>query len=79
MIDEDASLKVIESCRRVLRDGAARYHGKGARIDDIAIGITYAALDIATVWKDDPHAAIEWLRTVLDVQERGLLESQRPQ
>ena len=35
----------------------------------------YAAHDIAQNYKRDPFAAIEWMRTGLDLMERQLMEA----
>lgn len=71
---EEASAKVIEMCRRLFRRAAEEMEAKGARIEDVAIGLAYASQDVAARYKGDHHAALEWLRTCTDLQERQLLK-----
>lgn len=71
--DEDRSLANIETCRRINRRAGALYVAKGVRPDDVAIAAAFSAHDLAMHDGRDPHGAIEWLRTTLDVMERDLL------
>lgn len=74
--DEDRSLVHIETCRRVNRRAAAMCAEQGVALDDVAIAAIYTALDLATTLKGCPVAAVVWLRTAVDVQERSLLTGQ---
>ncbi|GGE21889.1 hypothetical protein GCM10011529_30640 [Polymorphobacter glacialis] len=71
--DEHRSVAVIEMCRRVNRIAAAKYAEHGASLEDIAIASIYTAFDLATKLKGSPIAAVEWLRTAVDVQERDAM------
>lgn len=72
--EEDGSLRAIETARRIFRSAAERMEAHGVRLEDVAIGLAYAAEDVAARYKGDHHAAIEWLRTANDLQERQLLD-----
>ena len=72
--DEERSVRNIETCRRINRAAAARYAEHGVSAEDAAIAAIYSAHDLAMATGRDAHAAIEWLRTALDLQERQLLK-----
>ena len=73
--DEHRSVAVIEMCRRVNSAAAAKYAEQGVSIEDIAIASIYTAFDLATTLEGSPMAAVEWLRTAVDVQERDAMSS----
>jgi len=76
MSDEDISLRNIHRCRTINAKAAALCATQGATLEDVAIAASYSALDIATAFKGgDVHAAIEWLRTGLDLQERTVMNA----
>ena len=76
---EASSMQVIEFCRRFNRRMAEKQAEIGARIEDIAIGAIYSAVDLAQAHTGDPVAAIEWARTALDVMERRILSGEAVQ
>lgn len=68
----------IELCRRINRRAADQYQAKGVEPADIVIAAIYSAHDLASGLHDgNPVAAIEHLRTALDVMERQLLGDAR--
>lgn len=70
--------EAIEMCRRVNRSAAQRYVAKGIEPVDAVIAAIYSAHDLATdLHNGDGHAAVEYLRTALDLMERQLLEADR--
>ena len=71
--DEDISMKAIDLTRDLCRRAALECQAHGISVEDVAVGSLYAAHDIAQRFKQDPFAAIEWLRTGLDLMERQLL------
>lgn len=72
---EQLSLQHIEMCRRISRRAAEQFRAMGVEADDVAIAAIYAAHDLAMDTGRDPHQAIEWLRTALDLQEAQLLDT----
>lgn len=75
--EETQSMKNIASVRLLAIKLAAECAKHGASLEDIAIAQTYALIDLATEHRRNPHDAIEWVRTALDVHERALLEQAR--
>ena len=71
--EEAASLGRIEATRRVARKAADLCVARGASIEDVAIGMAYAAFDVAERHAGEGQGAIEWLRTSIDVIESALL------
>jgi hypothetical protein len=72
--EEECSLAVIEFCRTHFRKlGVVEFAKIGARPEDISIGAIYAAFDLAEGFAGDGVAALEWLRTGLDLMERQVL------
>ncbi len=74
MTDERATLAKIDKCRAINRRAAAKYAEHGVAPIDAAIAAVYSAHDLAVHAGKDPHAAIEWMRTALDIMERNLFE-----
>lgn len=74
--DEDQSMVAIELCRKINRSAATKFHERGVSPEDIAIASLYSSLDLAMELKGDSMAAIEWLRTGLDVMERDAMAGQ---
>lgn len=72
--EETASLGRIEATRRIGRKAAELCVARGATIEDAAIGITYAAFDVAERHAGPGQGAIEWLRTSIDVLEAALMK-----
>jgi hypothetical protein len=72
---EEVSIQKIERCRRLFRRAAVMMEAHGVRLEDVAIAASFASEDIAARHKGGHHAAIEWLRTALDLQERQLLDA----
>ena len=75
--DEDISMKAIEIARDLMRKAAVECERKGISLEDVAVAALYASMDIAQRFKVDPtgFAALEWLRTGLDLCERQLLNT----
>ena len=72
--DEEISLKAIELTRHLCRRAAIECQARGITDEDVAVASLYAAHDVAQNYKSDPFAAIEWMRTGLDLMERQLLK-----
>lgn len=74
----DQAAKVIETCRDINRHAAAQCVAKGVEPVDATIAAIYSAHDLASaIHAGDSHAAIEYMRTALDLMERQLLELDR--
>ena len=69
--DEVVSERAIEIVRDLQRRLANECHAKGISPEDIALASLYSAFDIAEGAKGPGGVAVEWLRTGLDVIERG--------
>lgn len=72
---EQTSLQHIEMCRRISRRAAEQFRALGVEADDVAIAAIYAAHDLAMDTGRNPHEAIDWLRTALDLQEAQLMDT----
>ena len=72
--DEDRSLANIELCRRLNRSAGEKYAEHGVAHEDISIAAVYSAHDLAMHAGRDPHGAIEWMRSALDVMESKFLD-----
>lgn len=64
----------IERVRELHRKLSQRASERGVSRQDLSIAALYAALDIGQTSEGDAFAAIEWMRTGLDVLERAMLE-----
>ena len=71
--DEDLSVSAIDLCRNINRKAANQYSARGISPEDIALAAIYSAFDIAEVAKGSGMAAVEWLRTALDLIERQVM------
>jgi hypothetical protein len=71
--DEDISINAIELTRDLCRRMAIECQARGISLEDVSVASLYAAHDVAQNFKGDPFAAIEWMRTGLDLMERQLL------
>lgn len=71
--DEATSLKAIDVVRGLHRSLANQCYDRGITPGDIALGSLYAAFDIAEGAKGPGIAALEWLRTGLDLMERQVM------
>lgn len=71
--DEDLSVSAIDLCRNINRKAANQYAARGISPEDIALAAIYSAFDIAEVAKGPGMAAVEWLRTGLDLIERQVM------
>jgi len=77
MTEEDIAERNHFLVRRMATNLGKKYFEKGVLPVDIAIGLTYAALDhAAAMHGDDQHAAVEWMRSTLNEFERSMLEQQ---
>jgi hypothetical protein len=74
--DEQISMKAIELTRDLCRRAAFECQARGITAEDVSVAILYAAHDIAQNFKQDRFAAIEWMRTGLDLMEAQILHSQ---
>jgi hypothetical protein len=72
--DEEISMKAIELTRDLCRRAALECHARGISLEDVSVAMLYASHDIAQNFRGDAFAAIEWMRTGLDLMERQLLE-----
>lgn len=77
--DEALSMKAVEICRRLQRSAAGQCEARGISTEDVALATLYASFDVALCFKRDPYAAVEWLRTGIDVIERQLLNRETKQ
>jgi hypothetical protein len=75
--DEALSLSAIDLCRDINRKAANEYAAKGISPEDIALASLYSAFDIAEATKGPGMAALEWLRTGLDLIERQLMAGEQ--
>ncbi len=73
---EELSLQAIDIVRRLVRGAAEQCETKGITSEDALLGSLYGAYDTASR-VHGPVAAVEWLRTGLDVIERQLLQGSR--
>lgn len=71
--DEEVSVSAIDLCRNVNRKAANEYAARGISPEDIALAALYSAFDISEAAKGPGMAAVEWLRTGLDVIERQVM------
>lgn len=76
--DEDLSMSAIDLCRDINRKAANQYAERGISREDIALAAIYSAFDIAEAAKGPGMAAVEWLRTGLDVIEAQLMKKGGP-
>lgn len=75
MTDHEA--ENVERCRRINRNTAEMIAKRGVEPADIAIGNLYALFDLAERIAGPGQAAIEWLRTGVDVMESQILQGGR--
>lgn len=71
--DEDMSMAAIELVRGLSRKLAGECFHRGISPEDVALANLYAAVDVAEGIAGRGLAAVEWMRTGLDVIERSLL------
>ena len=76
--DEEMSMKAIELTRDLCRRIAIECQAHGISLEDVSVASLYASHDIAQNFRGDPFAAIEWMRTGLDLMERQLLANAAP-
>lgn len=74
--DEHLSMSAINLCRNINRKAANEYAERGISPEDIALAALYSAFDIAEAAKGPGMAAVEWLRTGLDLIERQMLSGE---
>lgn len=72
--DETVSLHAVSIVRDLQRGFANQCFEKGITPEDIAIGMLQGTFDIAEGVRGEGIAAIEWLRTGLDVIERQVMQ-----
>lgn len=71
--DEALSMKAIEIVRDLQRKLANQCLEKGISPEDIALGLLFGSFDVAEAAKGQGIAALEWLRTGLDLMERQVM------
>lgn len=71
--DEALSVQAIGIVRGLQRQLANECHARGISPEDIALGCLHATFDIAESAKGEGIAAVEWMRTGLDVIERQVM------
>lgn len=71
--DETTSLKAISIVRDLQRKLANQCYEKGISSEDIALGLLYGTFDVCEGAKGPRIAALEWLRTGLDLMERQIM------
>ena len=74
---EDISLSAIDLCRNINWKAANEYAAKGISAEDIGLAALFSAYDIAEAAKGPGMAAIEWLRTGLDLIERQVMAGEQ--
>lgn len=71
--DEHLSMSAIDLCRNINRKAANQYADRGISPVEIALAALFSAFDIAEAAKGPGVAAVEWLRTGLDLIESQLI------
>ena len=71
--DEGTSLKAIDIVRGLQRNLANQCFEKGITPEDIALGMLHGTFDVAEGAKGQGVAAVEWLRSGLDLIERQVM------
>lgn len=74
---DEQSTGRIEACRRINRKAAQMCHAKQATLEEVAIAAVYSTFDLAEAFAGREMAAIEWLRTAIDVLETGVMQGVR--
>ena len=67
----------IESARRINRSAAAKCAEHGVTVEELAIAAIFSAFDLAERHAGREMAAIEWLRTSIDVLEQSVMAGVR--
>lgn len=67
----------IEATRKVMRRAGMLCAQRGGSFEDAAIGAAFAAFDMAEKHAGEGVAAIEWLRSSLDVLEQAVFQGVR--
>ena len=75
--DETVSLHAVAIVRDLQRRFANQCFEKGVSPEDIALGMLHGTFDVTEGAKGEGVAAIEWLRTGLDIIERQHLTGER--
>ncbi|GLJ00473.1 hypothetical protein [Sphingobium sp. BS19] len=70
--EESASLRIIAQCRDFNLRLAEQQALQGFRLDDVAIGSVETSFALGLSLRGEAHAAISWMRDVLDVMEDAL-------
>lgn len=76
--NEAVSMSAIDLCRNINRKAANEYAARGISPEDIALAAIYSAFDIAEQVAGSGAAAVEWLRTGLDVIEASIMKRGGP-
>ena len=66
-----------ERVRTMIRTAGAKIVLAGVEPIDVAIGMVFAAVDLAPHPHGSTHGALEWLRSAVDVMEDQLLAEVR--
>lgn len=63
--------EAIERVRQLVRRMAVQVEGHGIERVDVTLGVAYGLHDLASQLVGHPIGAVEWLRTCVDMFERG--------
>lgn len=74
---DQASNSRIEASRRIHRRAAQLCQAKGATVEELALAAVYFTFDLAEAHAGPEMAAVEWLRTAIDVLEQGVMTGVR--
>lgn len=76
--DDDGFYAGVALARKINRSAADKYAEKGLTPDQIAIGAMWSAYDIAEALHEGKGiAAIEWMRSAIDIMERSIFNGDR--
>lgn len=76
--DEDLSMSAIDLCRNINRMAANQFAERGVSPEDIALAAMFSAFDISERVAGPGIAAVEWLRTCLDLIEAQITKRGGP-
>lgn len=76
--DDDSFFAGVALARKINRSAADKFAEKGLTSDQIAIGAMWSAYDIAEALHEGKGiAAIEWMRSAIDIMEGSILNGDR--
>lgn len=72
--NEEISIQAIELCRHFNLKAAVECERRGITLEDVTVAALYSLFDIVQRFKGgDPFAAVEWIRTGVDLMEQQLM------